>query len=141
MSETKTTRYSAASDQKDQIVYDFVRRWIVENQSSPTFREIAEGLSISNAGAALAIHRLSQAGRVRFERYTPRSIRLVEGVNLVETRLPLLKESGFFGSELELVDFSAVFRPGSYCKAIKGQPGNYKILDHADRELGTLRKN
>jgi SOS-response transcriptional repressor LexA len=140
MPKTPKTERKRNPELRDQMVYEYVREQIAKENHTPTFREIANALGFSNPGTALTIHRLVEKGLITFEKGMARSIRLTEPPEKVEAKLPLRK-GGFFGPELELVDFSEVFQAGSYCEERDyGEPGEFVIYNRLGVEQGTLRK-
>lgn len=63
--------------------FDFIRTWITSHGGvPPSYSEIGSGIGVSKVGVHRLLHCLQARGAIRFQKSIPRSIELIDGINV-----------------------------------------------------------
>ena len=64
--------------ERQQKIYDFIKKFIAENQYAPTMREIAKGVGLKSPSTVHGhLDRMKDKGYVDFVKTSPRTLRIV----------------------------------------------------------------
>lgn len=128
MPESPVTSIEKLTDRQEEV-YQFIKRRIFQG-SSPSLREIAREFSYrTSGGAKVHVDALAKKGLITVKPHVARGIQLVEKPVLVDAVLPVKND------EIESMDLSAIFGPGSYLTPITDDSEAWKGVSMGDWEV------